>query len=340
MKKTLLALAALTAFAGVASAQSSVTMFGIIEAGARNVKNGSAGSLKTLSTDISRANRFGIRGIEDMGGGLRAGFWLEGQIAADVGSGAKGAPTGSTAGALDWQRRATVSLMGGFGELRLGRDYTPTFYNHVAFDPFEFVGVGAQANLVGAVAGSPSTTTVRANNSIGYLLPAMGGVYGQVMVAAGEGVDANKYTGFRLGYGAGPINVAFAYGTTDTVGNKTKGMNIGGSYDMGFVKPMFQYHKYEFGANTQTNYLVGLTAPMGAGILRASYGKVSDFRSATQIAVGYDYALSKRTSLVGNFSRLNNKGAARYTASNGGPSAAAISGFTSTGYEFGVRHTF
>jgi predicted porin len=92
MKKSLLALAALTAFAGVASAQSSVTLFGVIDANMRNVKNGS-GSLKTLSTDGMGSSRLGLRGTEDLGGGMRASFWLEGSVNVDVGGGAKTAAT-------------------------------------------------------------------------------------------------------------------------------------------------------------------------------------------------------------------------------------------------------
>ncbi len=348
MKRSLLALAALTAFTGVASAQSSVTLFGILDVAARNVKNGPAGSLSTLSTDGSVSSRLGIRGVEDLGGGLRAAFWLEGAVAVDVG-GQKTAAiadprvgvNGSGVAAIDWQRQAYVALLGTtWGQLRAGRDYTPTFYNHVAFDPFAFVGVGAQANLMGAAAGSPSTTLVRANNTITYLLPAMGGVYGQATVAAGEGVDANKYMGGRLGYAAGPMNVAVSYGRTATTLGDTKAFNIGGAYDLGFMRPLFQYHQYKYRANTQTNIVVGGTAPLGKGqILKFTYGKVSDWRSATQLALGFEQGLSRRTALYANYSRINNKGAATFRASNGGVSTAA-QGITSTGYEAGVRHSF
>ena len=133
MKKSLLALAALTAFAGVASAQSSVTLFGIVDLSARGVDNG-IGTRSTINQDGNSSSRLGFRGVEDLGGGLKAGFWIEGALSADTGN-----ATGQT-----WQRRSTVSLMGGFGEIRLGRDYTPTFWNHTVFDPFGTNGVGSQ----------------------------------------------------------------------------------------------------------------------------------------------------------------------------------------------------
>jgi predicted porin len=353
MKKSLLALAALTAFAGVASAQSSVTVFGIIDAAARNVKNGSV-SLKTLSTDGMGSSRLGFRGIEDIGGGLRAGFWLEGSVNVDVGGGAKTAATanGSTANGQDWQRRATVSLFGGFGELRLGRDYTPDFWNHTVFDPFGTNGVGSSTNLFDS-SGSGATTVVRANNSIGYFLPAgLGGLYGQVLVSAGEGATGNKHIGGRLGYAAGPINVAVAYGKTEVTPTVDwKRINVAGSWNLGFMTLMGQYIKSDVDGGASNgrelnNYLVGGLIPFGASTLKFSYVKsdgdgptaANRARDADQIGVGYLYSLSKRTTLYTHFSKVSNKAGANWTASTGGVANALRA--NSTGYEFGINHAF
>ena len=337
MKKSLLALAALTAFTGVAYAQSSVTLFGVVDLAARNTKNGSQ-SIKSLTHGGNATSRLGFRGVEDLGGGLRAGFWIEGEVVPDTGS-----PAGMT-----WQRRSTVSLMGGFGEVRLGRDYTPSFWNHVIFDPFGFIGVGGSSNVISTL-GSGAGTLVRANNSIGYFLPAMGGIYGQVMVAAGEGVTSpwNKYLGARIGYAAGPVNVAVAYGKTDrgTLAD-FKDLNAGASYNLGFMTLMARYSKTEAGSVDQTNTEFGVTVPMGAGTFKAAYIKASGTGStfdATQMAVGYVYDLSKRTALYTTFSRVNNDGnaatGARFSAGGAGPAFTA-GGLTSTGYEFGLRHSF
>lgn len=335
MKKSLLALAALTAFAGVASAQSSVTLFGIVDLNARNVKNGSAGDISSLSTDGNASNRLGFRGVEDLGGGLRAGFWIEGAMSPDNG----------TAAGQTWQRRSTVSLMGGFGEVRLGRDYTPSFWNYTVFDPFGTNGVGSALNLISTI-GSTAQTLVRANNTVGYFLPAMGGLYGQAQVAAGENSQGGKYFGGRLGYAAGPVNVAVAYGHTEQTHamiDDYTDMNVGASFNMGFMTLMGQYSQREYGSADQKSALIGATVPLGAGTLKASFQKVSGSSSAfeaDQIAVGYVYDLSKRTALYTHFSRIENEAGARFTASGSGPSVAAISGFKSTGFEFGVRHSF
>ena len=343
MKKSLLALAALTAFVGAASAQSSVTLFGVVDVAVRNVDNG-ANDLTSLSTDGNASSRLGFRGVEDLGGGLKAGFWLEGALAADVGGGAKAAANaiGSGVDKQDWQRRATVSLMGGFGEIRLGRDYTPTFWNHTVFDPFGTNGVGSATNNF-ASGGAGATTLVRANNTVGYFLPALGGLYGQVQVAAGEGATGNKYMGGRIGYAAGPVNVAVAYGITEKTGTMVDDVtdtNVGASFNMGFMTLMGIYRMSEQAAAENTGWLLGVTVPIGAGTLKAAYS-VTEFATATtspevtQMAVGYVYDLSKRTAIYAQYSVVDNDAGQARTASNSG--VVAGTGFKSTGMEIGVR---
>ena len=211
MKKSLLAVAVLGAFAGAASAQSSVTLFGVVDLSANYIKNAGT-SIKSMNGDQLNSNRLGFRGTEDLGGGLTAGFWLEGGMAPDTG----------TATGFNFTRRSTLSLTSGMGEIRLGRDYTNTFSTIATFDAYGANGMGSPINLylsafnptvgLGTVAG----TTVRANNMIGYFLPGnLGGLYGSVQVAAGEGVAGNKYVGGRLGYAAGPFNISASAAETD-----------------------------------------------------------------------------------------------------------------------------
>ena len=139
MKKTLIALAVLAA-AGAASAQSSVVLFGIVDAtiahGSGNVSN------KTFLTNSGyNSSRLGFRGVEDMGGGMNAGFWLEAGLSNDDGQGAGTNSNNQAAGSgasvagrqgLTFNRRSTVSLGGSWGEIRLGRDYTPQFWSRGA----------------------------------------------------------------------------------------------------------------------------------------------------------------------------------------------------------------
>ena len=336
MKKTLIALAAVAA-TGAAFAQSSVTLFGIVDLNVRNVKQGGE-SLTSMSQDGIASSRLGFRGVEDLGGGMKAGFWLEAGLNPD---------TGTPAG-VQFQRRSTVSLMGGFGEVRLGRDYTPTFWNHTVFDPFGTNGVGSSVNTF-TVLGSGATTLVRANNTLAYFTPNLGGFGAQIQYAFKEtpaANDPNEYAGIRLTYAAGPLSVALATGTegSSIETESFKRTNVGASYDFGVAKPMAQYTIGKFGSAEVKHLMVGVVAPVGPGNIKASYTR-SDYNpaagngDANQIAVGYDYNLSKRTAVYGTYSRLTNK--------NGGSSfgltpnaAAQTANGKSTGIEFGLRHSF
>jgi predicted porin len=340
MKKSLLALAALTAFTGVASAQSSVTLYGIVDAGVRNTKNGSAGSYNSLVSGGQSTSRLGFRGIEDLGGGMRAGFNLEGQVDTDTGG------TG-----FNFARRSTVSLIGGFGEVRLGRDFTAHYSNMAIADPFGQVGVATSANLRGSylTQGSIASGT-RTNNQVMYFLPAMGGLYGQINLGAGEGTG-DKYTGGRLGYAAGPLNVGVGYGKTERGVAESETTSFSASFNMGFATLMGFYDMSEFnngvaGAGNVSNDVdlisVAMTMPLGKGTLKAQYTK-SDSSSAsydaTMFGIGYVYNLSKRTSLYSAYGKVSNDGTAKFTAGSQGP-AGIKGGESSTGYEFGITHTF
>ena len=345
MKKSLLALAAIS-LAGAASAQSSVTLFGIVDAAYAHVSAGGRSASGITNSGLN-SSRLGFRGVEDLGGGLKANFWLEGQLNNDVGQG-----FGQTVG-FDFQRRAYVGLSGNFGEVRLGREYTPTFWNTTIYDPFGTNGVGTSNTLAmigSAGAVGNSTNAVRANNMITYDLPAMGGFVGQAMVAFGEntgGVKTNNYLGFRFGYAAGPLSAHAAFGKTKalTSANDTKYQNIGASYDFGAVKPMFFWGTEKTGSGAKvTGWEISAVAPMGQGELRAAISRYDVANSPNdwnKFALGYGYNLSKRTQLYTTYARVSNKGAQIKAVANNGLSAgAAAAGGGSNGYEFGVRHVF
>jgi predicted porin len=244
--------------------------------------------------------------------------------------------------------------MGNFGEVRMGRDYTPTAYNTFA-DEFGIVGVGSRGIFsygAGSNLGSPATTVLRADNSVGYFLPSMGGLYGHLQMAAGEGVNGNKYVGGRLGYEAGPINVGFAYGKTETGATTPdfKNYNIQFNYKLGFATLHTLYDVKEWNPRKTKDLSIGATVPVGPGALKVGYTRAdrsggpagsgfSDADDSTRLGVGYVYDLSKRTAMYTTYGQVSNKGAARssvlYT-----PPAAMLGGEKSSGLEFGVRHTF
>ena len=377
MKKSLVALAAL-AFVGVASAQSSVTLFGVVDATVA-FGNGSIANRTQLTNSGYNSSRLGFRGTEDLGGGLNASFWLEAGVNNDNGSGANtntnNQATGATGGGgLTFNRRSTVSLAGAFGEVRLGRDYTPQFWNQTVFDPFGTNGVGTtqtingvSGNLIGGapVAMNGGPTAVRASNSIGYFLPGnLGGFYGQFQHYLGENnqtgaatEDDGKGNAIRLGYANGPMNVAIAtsrtkYATTATsltaLGNgDIRSTNLGGSFNFGVASVMALVTRDRVAAattRTGKGALVGVLVPLGAGQIRASYStyKANDASvgigdaKAKKIALGYVHNLSKRTALYTTFARVTNSGGSAQ-ALNG---AVTSANGRSTGYDFGVRHSF
>lgn len=360
MKKSLIALAVMAA-AGAASAQSSVTLFGIVDA-TLNWSKSSGGTLTGAGDTRFRvtnsgynSSRLGFRGTEDLGGGMSASFWLEAALNNDDGTGA------ATGGGLNFQRRSTVSLAGNWGELRIGRDYTPSFWNLTVFDPFGTNGVGTTVTLQSAFTGG---NTVRASNSIGYFAPRnLGGFYGQVQYGENElpntttpsaAIDNGRYMGFRVGYAAGPFNVALGVGRTDMfiapgVDDDITQMNLGGQWDFGVAKLMGQFVKDDVNGVDAKGWLIGGLVPMGAGEIRASYSQykwdlVGDPR-VRKLALGYVHNLSKRTAVYATVARARaSDGAttAQMTGMSGlgARSSAAGSSVTGTGFDFGIRHSF
>jgi predicted porin len=341
MKKSLIALAVM-AFAGAASAQSSVTLFGIVDAAVSHYRVDDGGHFTGLTNSGYNSSRLGFRGTEDLGGGMSASFWLEGSLSNDDG----------TPGGFMFQRRSTVSLASGWGELRLGRDYTPTFWNLTVFDPFGTNGVGTNITLTAKGATGVDPKSVRSSNMVGYFLPPnLGGFYGQINYAFDEKVgddDTGRYMGARFGYGSGPWNVALAYGRTDgdptlTVAPDVRAWNIGGSWDFGMAKLMGMYDNTKFegaaGDASLKSWLVGALVPVGAGEIRVAYSraKIEDDARASQWAVGYVHNLSKRTALYATYAHISNNEFSDLTVGSG---VTGVADRNSSGFDIGIRHSF
>jgi len=339
MKKSIVALAVLGSFAGVAAAQSSVTLFGVVDAAARYTEaNGK--HQYSLASGGSSTSRFGVRGIEDLGGGLKAGFWLESQVNVDNG----------TSGSAFWSRRATVSLISdSMGEVRLGRFKTSVRLQIEDFDPTATTGLGATTNIYSALTSGADMS--RRDNQVTYILPSnLGGFYGSVDVAAGEGTSMNKDIGGRVGYKAGAFNVGAAYSESG-VTDKYKLLSVGGTYDFGFMKAFATYSNTKFKDHGQDIYNVSATAPVfGSGVVwggvtYAKYDQGSNkarlkgLGNSGQVAAGYIHNLSKRTALYSTVSYIKNGTGAAFSLNSNAPSVSSSKG-RSGGVDFGVRHSF
>ena len=372
MKKSLIALAVLAA-SGAAMAQSSVTLFGVVDATIRYVDGGTNGNIWSLTNSGYNSSRLGFRGTEDLGGGLSASFWLEAGVNNDNGTGSASSTNNTVAGSasantgtqgLTFNRRSTVSLAGSWGELRLGRDYVPYFWNTTIFDPFGTNGVGAVSNFtlvgLGLLTGNSLNSTaagVRASNSIGYFMPNISGFYGQAMYAMGE--QNNKLVGgasnpagsngnvgsVRIGYANGPVDIAYGWGATTWAPSlQYQVNNVGASWNFGVAKALFLWNQEASdtpasGTVRSNTYMIGATMPLGAGELKGSYtwgNSTNDGVDGSQIALGYVYNLSKRTALYTTYSYINNDGK---TASYNMGINPGLKNST-YGFDFGVKHSF
>lgn len=340
MKKSLLALAVLGAFAGTAVAQSSVTIYGSLDLGITKSNGGTAGNnggqagngAQRDAWTLQQANtsRLGFRGNEDLGGGMSAQFQIEHRFNPDTGT--LNNPD------IFWQGRSYLQLTHeAAGSVYLGRDYGPAFWPAVKSDPFGFDGVGQLGSLMYAGFRDPNPSgasgQVRMSNTIGYKSPSFGGLRVQVATALGENVTG-RTDGFNAEYGAGPIYAAFAFERVRGTGTAPTGsrdgdklMNFALHYDLGFVKPMFYFARANVDAtDADTDFWsLGALAPIGPGRLKAVYGRteLENDDTLSKFGLGYDYPLSKRTNLYADVGVTRADGLSRNTT-----------------WSFGAKHTF
>jgi predicted porin len=365
MKSVALAFLALCV-APIASAQSSLTLYGTLDLNGKVVKNDHTRRRLSLSQDGLNISQLGFRGIEDLGDGLKAGFSLLSSVIAETGSSIP----------KFFNRRSIVSVYSKAGELRLGRDYVPTFWNNAIFDAFGTAGVGNSYNvrqLQTSYASSPAVGNfANADNAVGYFLPPdLGGIYGQAMVAASEGgTNQGRIVAVRLGLGRGSFNAAFAGGeqrfdaaanpavTGITAGSRQQTYNLGAWYDFGAFKLLGYVDRDIRNKLRETRGSITTVVPLGQAEIHVGYdrSKLSNDLAAntnivSQYKATYQYNLSKRTAVYGSGSRLSNgrhplsdvtQSVAGLNALFAGSAQAAppVAGGKSTGFELGVRHFF
>jgi predicted porin len=336
MKKSLIALAVLAA-SGAALAQSSVTLYGRIDTSVGSIKDqGSASADKKATTKVFNGGeagltspRWGMRGTEDLGGGLKAGFQLENRFDSDTGLN----KTDSGKPSQFFRGASFVSLSGGFGEVRLGRG-TTVFDDVRALSISSSVFDSAFTPASNGVFGSGGDYTSRLDNKITYLSPNMGGFYVGVDFAPDE--DAAKKAdsmAFKAGYRAGPLHVALGYQDEKTSANYT---GLSGSYDFGVasVSAGFNMRDADTGGAEDTEYTVGVNLPFGAVALSAGYansktevGSTTTLKSSG-FGLGATYSLSKRTRAYVGYRSVERK------------NAAGVKTRDETLYAAGIRHDF
>jgi predicted porin len=338
MKKSLFILAAASALSTSAMAQTNVQLYGIVDAGITRSDNGVLKNT-TLDSGIQSGSRIGFRGNEDLGGGLSAVFMLENGFNADTGNLGQG-------GRL-FGRQAFVGLNSGAGSIKLGRQYNPIRNVLDAIDPFN-LGLAGNASFVFNVYGD------RADNTINYTTPGLGGFTGQIAYSFGEVAGDSRLgrqVGASTGYVMGPVAAYLTYHRQNllTSANANNGLLettlVGGTYDFGLAKAHLAYarNKGETAAGAENldtrDLLAGVTVPLGAHTVLASYMRKSDERVANRDAslwaLGYTYALSKRTNFYASYGNVRNDGAATL-----GFGSAVAAGNDPSVFNVGVRHRF
>lgn len=357
MKKSLIALAVLAA-SGAAMAQSSVTLYGVADAGVTYLNGADNWSGVTSGNNLT--SRLGFRGVEDLGGGLKANFVLEGGFNLDNGDGASGYAGAKAGEGFQFKRRSTVGLSGGFGEVRMGRELTAAFNATARYDVFGSVGIGqsrlwADGGVVDASANATAVTTnQRISNALTYVSPDFSGFKFGLNYGFGETTASNSdsgYLGAGLTYDNGPLSLGLGLerlnnGANSVAASDIDAWSLGGSYDFGVVKLLGGYRASTVdraaGENKRNGAYVAVTAPVGPGLVRASYNRYENKYNggkdkADQFAVGYVYGLSKRTSVYGTYAYIKNKdGANLYNLGSGGLKTNG----SQQGVQVGVSHAF
>ncbi|GFN25004.1 porin [Achromobacter denitrificans] len=297
--------------AAVSAGDSSVTLYGLIDMGFRTDSNDHQ-SRSSIESGIAGQSRWGLRGQEDLGNGLKATFQLE--------SGFNGANGSNTQGRL-FGRQATVGLKGGFGEIRMGRQVVLGYaWTPFVASPF---GVSWSRNSIGTTFGYKSGdfgADGRISNSVLYFTPKWNGLE----AAIGYSFDAEMQQGFATGdndrvttaglrYSNGPLVVAATYEQLNP-SNQTpdrrdaKNFQFGVAYDFEIIKLHAGYNEQRdinlnpapgyvaAGNDRDRAYTFGVSVPVGSGRVMASYQNAVLSKSSG-IGLAYQYYLSKRTNL-------------------------------------------
>jgi len=364
MQKKLIALAVASLVSAPVFAQSQVTVYGTFDGGIRHVDNtNGAGNSKTTmnSSGTYNSNRWGFKGVEDMGNGLKATFNLEGGFMTGTGE-------GSISGGL-FGRKQIVGLAGNWGALDLGRNYNTMFYTQAAYDPFnyKYTGIIPIATLDGA----------RDNNMVTYTSNSMNGLVIRGDYSLGEVAGSSSQgskTQIGASYANGPFNLGAAFGTGKSVPTAataagfafstttglavpvaavaagpsltTKQWTLGGGYNFGAfdLKAGYYDRKTDIAtggeAEQKTAWFGGRYALSGANALSAAYyhtkyqNPVAALEGKNKLAIiGFVHNLSKRTELYADIDHRGLDGS--QILKTGTDSKTGV-----TGISVGINHAF
>jgi len=392
MKKSLIALAVIGAFTGTAFADgSNVQLYGIIDlgvvhySGLRPTSGTGTVSSTGLDSGGQSSSRIGLKGSEDLGGGLKAIFQVEtGFCAAGTNQntdGKGGNSGGYCSGGGFMQRTSMVGLTGGFGTVVAGRLNTPLWNSELAADPF----AGGLTGNIDNISNETFANVKRANQVVAYVTPDFMGFTGTAVysfapfsstVNLNQGGNTTRAWELNGAYNNGPIFASLDYlrgtnmgvsvpgnGSLDTglgpntaqlstnssQGLAVKHWQVTGGYDFGIAKvaAMYQNLKVDNVSGDRTVWMLGATVPVGPGAILASYAQAKNTlgadtgnNTAKQYAIGYTYALSKRTNLYTSYAHISNDSNTALAVGDSSTGNLGVAGQSSNGFALGIRHKF
>lgn len=338
MKKTCLTIAVLAA-CSAASAQSSVTLYGVADAAIERVKGGT--SLTRVTSGQQQGSRWGLRGTEDLGGGLSAQFLMESGINLDAGTAGQGGRA--------FGRQIFVGLNGSVGGLRLGRQYSP-------MDDVASIAGTKVYDIMSVVPIIGNGDYNRVDNAITYLTPNWGGLTFQVQHSLGAeratsdaSKNFQKQTSAHAIYANGPLTVGLGLQAVTDVDGAVAGdqgvdaILLAGSYAFGGGFKLTAYYDSEDRGNTKMKLLgIGGGYTFGANAVSVAIAKARNVSGvaantdddATLLTLQASHNLSKRTAVYAHYTRVSN-GAQSALGFNG-----PVAGQNSSGVQVGIRHRF
>ncbi|TCS73464.1 putative porin [Sulfuritortus calidifontis] len=354
MKKSLIALAALSAFAAPAfAATSNVDVYGKLSFAVdyADVDNGVAGADKSdLVTGVNHTSYIGFKGTEDLGGGMKA-VW---QVESEVGK------LAATTDPVFANRNTFVGLAGGFGEVRLGRHDTPYKMATGGLDPFGD-SVGDYNAIIGSYDGGAGKFDTRAAATVAYISPNFNGLTAAVAYIGVQnpetaGQDNKDAWSAAAMYDNGPLFASVAYevyngaaGAASTANKSHDAWKVGLGYKFGDTKVGVVYENIEndtaASATSRDAWYLSLAHTMGPMVLKAAYGKANESDAnasddATLWTVGVDYNMSKRTTLYAVYADLSQGTGGDYGMGDGGKLYTPATGKDASAFSVGIKHTF
>jgi predicted porin len=316
-----------------AAAQSNVTVYGLVDAAVSSEDTGAPGDSRVTKVNSGNqsSSRFGFRGTEDLGNGLKALFNLEGGFGIDDGKGDTEL----------FGRRSVVGLQGNFGTLTVGREYSPVAAIAGATD---ILGQGFYGSNLSAF--GTRGLTRRLSNSVNYKSAAMSGFTAGAAYAAGENTSS-KLAGVSLEYANGPFYVGGAYHTVErpATTDKDKEYALGAGYKMGDIEFKGNYLVADQTGNNNKFEQFNLGAAMAMGpnkfFANVQQNKVEDGSKGNGFTLAYSYTLSKRTNLYASYASMRNNNLGLFILNASTPKVTpTVRGADPTALTVGMRHSF